>query len=195
MILSRRRAHLYSSIALMSLLPLGFLIALFLRPQYQATQSPDVTLFEQAGFAALPDPETANEANSGPPIASTTLEAKGVQLQAQTFSLPDNPTAAIGLALQPATAIRRPDMLVYWAAAKSAAEGSATSAQDATEEKSAAIGENFILLGKLSGPSRRVFSLPPDSYGQEGRLILYSQVQQFQVAEFPFPANLTAIDR
>jgi|GEM_PF-1801930 len=193
MILSRRRAHLYSSIALIGLLPLGFLIALFLRPQYRATQDPDAALFEQAGFAVVL--EIANAANHTPPIASTTLEAKGVQLQAQTFSLPDNPTAPFWLALQPVGAIRRPDVLVYWAAAKPMAEGSEQSAQAEAEAKPAAIGENFILLGKLSGPSRRAFPLPPDSYGQEGRLILYSQVQQFQVAEFPFPANLTALDR
>ena len=199
MILSRRRVHFYSSITLVCLLPLGFLAAMLLLPKYQATEGASA-LFEQAGFAATADSGTTNAEDRGTPIASTELQAKGTKLQAQTFVVEGDRKTPIVLELKPAWAIRRPDVLVYWAAADGKAEPANTADKEQpkpseAEAKPMEIGEDFILLGKLSGPSRRVFSLPPELYGKEGQLILYSQVQQFRVAEFPFPTHLTAIDR
>ena len=196
MILSRRRAHFYSSITLICLLPLGFLAAMLLFPKYQATEGADV-LFKQAGFA-IAGSETDGAENKGEQIASTALKNKSAQLQAQTFWRQDDQKTPVLLELEPVRDIRRPDLLVYWVNEEeksTQAESNPESTPSSRKEESPAIGENFILLGKLSGPSRRAFPLPRDIYGKEGRLILYSQVQQFRVAEFPFPTHLTAIDR
>ena len=198
MILSRRRAHFYSSITLICLLPLSFLAAMLLFPKYQATEGA-AALFEQAGFATTHSDATNTE-DQGTAIGTTELTAKGAKLQAQTFMIEDDRKATIVLELEPVWAIRRPDLLVYWAARdakvdSAKTEGSEPAEQSDPEAKPVEIGENFILLGKLSGASRRVFSLPSEMYGKEGKLILYSQVQQFRVAEFPFPTSLTALDR
>ncbi len=174
MILSRRRAHLYSSILLVCLLPIGFLAGILLRPQFEAVQGTTDVLFEKGGFAA------ANLKGNVTPIASTELGDKGIQLQVQTFLAEDGDTTEILLELKPAAVIQLPDLLVYWQ------EG---------EEAPGEIGDRSVFLGTLSGESSRVFTLPPQVRGKAGYLIVYTQVDQELVAAPPFPASMTAIKR
>ncbi|MEM9541338.1 MAG: hypothetical protein AAGA60_17795 [Cyanobacteria bacterium P01_E01_bin.42] len=164
MILSRRQTHFFIFSALAILLPLCFIAGIALRPSYVATSTPvSAELLERAGFAVTPTAET---------IASTDLSEGNITLNVETGF--DDRDRFI-LTIQPTAAILRPDVLVYWEDRGSAPEE---------------LDETALLLGSLSGVSRRQFFLPDSMRDKEGYLILYSQVQQELVAAFSLPADL-----
>ena len=165
-ILARRRAHFYSSIALACLLPIVFLIGVFLQPQVADVGDPTAALFAASGAASV------NAEVLGEPIASDQLSATGVQLQAATF----DHDGQMWLTLQPAWSIKLPDPLIYWQKGDQAPE---------------ALAEDAVLLGGLSGTSRRAYPLPARVKGQAGHLILYSPVRQKVDSTFSLTAAMT----
>lgn len=164
MILSRRQTHFFAFSALAILLPLCFMAGIALRPSYVSSSTPaPVELLERAGFAVTPSVET---------IASTDLSEGSITLNVETgFDDRDR----LILTLQPAAPILRPDLLVYWEDVNASPEE---------------LSEDALLLGSLSGVSRRQFFLPDTMRDKEGYLILYSQVQQELITAFSLPADL-----
>ena len=165
-ILARRKAHFYSSIVLACLLPIVFLVGVFLQPQVAEVGDSTEALFASSGAASV------NAEVAGAAIASQQLSAAGVQLQAATF----DQDGQIWLTLQPAWSIKLPDPLIYWQGGDQAPE---------------ALAEDAILLGGLSGTSRRAYQLPQQIKGQTGYLVLYSPIGQKVSSTFPFPAAMT----
>ena len=165
-ILARRKAHFYSSIVLACLLPIVFLAGVFLQPQVTAVSDPTAVLFAASGAASV------NAEVGGDAIASQPLSAAGVQLQAATF----DHEGQVWLTLQPAWPIKLPDPLVYW---------------QGGDQAPAALADDAILLGGLSGTSRRAYRLPQQVTGQAGYLVLYSPIGQTVSSTFPFPAAMT----
>ncbi|MCG8367349.1 MAG: hypothetical protein MJA27_28935 [Pseudanabaenales cyanobacterium] len=165
-ILARRRAHFYSSIVLACLLPIVFLIGVCLQPQVATLGNPTAALFASSGAASV------KAEVRGKAIANQQLSAAGVQLQATAF----DHNGQIWLTLQPAWPIKLPDPLIYWQKGDQAPE---------------ALAEDAVLLGGLSGTSRRAYPLPPSLKGQAGYLVLYSPIGQKVSSTFPFPVAMT----
>ena len=165
-ILARRKAHFYSSIALACLLPIVFLVGVFLQPQVNLVGDSTAALFASSGAASVKT-EVAGDA-----INRQQLSATGVQLQAATFEH----DGQLWLTLQPAQSIKLPDPLMYWQGGDQAPE---------------TLAEDAILLGGLSGTSRRAYLLPPQIKGQAGHLVLYSPIGQKVASTFPFPTAMT----
>ena len=169
MILSRRKFHFFSFIALGCLLPICFLAGLFLRPSYDAVEEPAAAkLFAKAGFAAA-SPKQQEEA-----IASQVIGAQNIELKAASFRQKDG---KVVLEIEPTSAIELADVLLYWQ------RGS---------KKPTAIANTSILLGSLAGTSRRRFSLPPGIIGKDGHLLIYSEGQKKLAAAILLPAEMTA---
>ncbi|MDJ0703047.1 MAG: hypothetical protein QNJ46_07200 [Leptolyngbyaceae cyanobacterium MO_188.B28] len=165
-ILARRRAHFYSSIVLACLLPIVFFIGVCFQPQVSTVGEPTAALFASSGAASASAEVTGNA------IASKQLKAPDVQLQASTF---DN-NGQLWLTLQPAGSIKLPDPLIYW---------------QKGEQTPETLAEDAVLLGGLSGTSRRAYPLPQQVKGQAGHLILYTPIGQKVKSTFPFPAKMT----
>ena len=171
MIYARRKTHFFSFITLACVLPVVFIAGILWRPKFEPVDETSAVLFHRAGFT----PETIEGKIT--PIASEQLSAEGVQLKAETSLLKKyGEEHKILLILEPSTAIVFPDLLVYWQQGK----------KPPTD-----IGERSILLGKLAGTSRRMFTLPQGVEGKEGYLILYSLGQQTLVSTIPFPSSMT----
>ena len=167
MILSRRRAHFYSSIFLCCALPLVFLAGMIWRPRYEATSDAD-TLFAQAGFAA------PNEEKLGTTIDS--LTASGIKVSAIATADPAQSATPIHIQLSPSSGLKQPELLVYW--------------QPASEPKDA-LSDRALLLGSLTGSASRVFPLAPETYGKEGTLLLYNPISKNAAVKIPFSAKMT----
>ena len=165
-ILARRRAHFYSSIVLACLLPILFFIGVCFQPQVSTVGEPTAALFASSGAASV------NAAAAGDEIASEQLSAPGVQLQASTL---DN-NGQLWLTLKPTWSIKLPDPLIYW---------------QKGDQAPATLAEDAVLLGGLSGTSRRAYLLPQQVKGQAGYLILYTPVGQKVSSTFPFSAAMT----
>ncbi|NEO85181.1 MAG: hypothetical protein F6J87_13170 [Spirulina sp. SIO3F2] len=162
MILSRRQAHLYIFTALVVVLPLTFVVATILRPQYGPLAADAESLFTTNGFNLDEDAIADSE----------TLKGKGISLDVAAL-------AAEGeqwLVVQPSKILKRPDLLLYWQAGS-----------DAPEE----LGEDAVLLGALSGRSQRRFPLPESMQGEAGQLVIYSHGGQVIVTTMELPAALT----
>ena len=107
MILSRRKVHFFSFIALGCLLPICFLAGVFLRPSYDAVEEPE--LFARAGFTS------ATQKQEGEEISSQVIGADNIQLQAASFRQKDG---KVVLELEPSSALELADLLVYWQAGR-----------------------------------------------------------------------------
>ena len=127
---------------------------------------PTAALFASSGAASVYAEVAGDE------IASEQLSALGVQLQASTF---DN-NGQLWLTLKPTGSIKLPDPLIYWQKSDQAPE---------------ALAEDAVLLGGLSGISRRAYLLPQQVKGQAGYLVLYTPVGQKVNSTFLFPAAMT----
>lgn len=170
MILSRRKLHFFSFIVLAFILPIVFLTGVFLQPEVTSAGSTIEPLFALSGSAL------ANSASKGSLINSTDLTSATIQLKAETFESTGNEQVILDVA--PAQIIQLPEPLLYW-----------QSGNEAPTE----IRNDTILLGTLSGNSRRSFALPQESLGIDGNLVIYSLVLQEIAETFPFPASMTNI--
>ena len=172
MIYERRQIHFYASVMLATLLPLGFLASLLLRPSYGPVDSAAIGLFDQFGFGA---PPTSREDNI---LQSMDWQVSGVSLRGEALKTANS---SVLLALTPQQAIQQPDVLVYWQAGEASAE--ALSAE--------ALSEEAIFLGSLVGKSRREFELTSSIRGQVGHLLIYSQGKNKVLAALPLTAEMT----
>ncbi len=165
MILERRQAHFYASVALAFALPILFLAGLLLRPTIPTADESVDELFAIANFPSKnPDPAF--------PVHATQLSDKGIQVFAAVTSASQ---ALAFLDIQPQV-IQFSDVLVYWQAGDRPPSATGNSI----------LGDAAVLLGQLSGDSRRRFLLQAELQGQQGHLILYSRGQETLIATFPF---------
>lgn len=163
MILSRRQAHRYIFSALAVVLPLTFLVGTVLRPQYRALDESAAPLSEAIGFV-VDSPQTSD---------TTILKGKGARLEVAAVS---EASDRAWLYVQPTAVIKQPDLLLYW---------------QADSEVPEELGADAILLGALSGRSRRRFALPTAMQGEAGLLVIYSNGTQKIVSALELPADLT----
>lgn len=168
MILSRRQTHLVASSTLAIALPLILLLGFLFRPQYLPVDASAEILFQQDGYVAM-----AQEP-MGKQVATAVLEARN-PFNATTYLQDDG---QMMLALKPRRDMRQPDLLVYW---------------DGSSDEPTEISDQSLLLGRLSGPARRLFTVPEAVVGQAGYLLIYSQGKQSLEAALPVTASLTQL--
>ncbi len=164
MILARRKAHFYAAILLASTLPILFIAALLWRPANPTATASTDPLFAAANFLA--------DTPESPRPDSSQLSDGDIKMQAEVLTISEK---LMVLEVQPQV-LQFSDVLVYWQT------GDQLSPQ-AVENK---IQDSNLLLGQLSGQSRRRFALPTEIQNQKGQLILYSRGQDTLIAAFPF---------
>ncbi|NEP09790.1 MAG: hypothetical protein F6K14_06115 [Symploca sp. SIO2C1] len=163
MILSRRKAHFYTVVILSAVLPLVFFAGLLWRPSIPTVDETTDELFAAANFPSQKDAAGV--------IASETLLVNSIKVLAETSKSYDG---AMFLELEPTEALQFSNILVYWRAGNSAPN---------------TVDEKALLLGQLSGSSRRRFSVPSAMQGQSGHLLFYSRGQDEVIGSSPLPAN------
>lgn len=163
MILSRRKAHVYMMMGLAGFLPVVFLAGLIWRPAIPTVDDTTDELFSAADFS-LVAAETL--------MASETVLVNGINVQIETAAVTSSDLVLI---LTPAQPLQFSDTLVYWAPGDTAPE---------------IIEKDAILLGQLSGTSRRQFPVASAMQTQPGHLFFYSRGQNTEIAAIPLPENL-----
>ncbi|NEP61712.1 MAG: hypothetical protein F6K31_32965 [Symploca sp. SIO2G7] len=164
MISSRRKAHFYTVAILSGVLPLVFLAGLLWRPSIPTVDETTDKLFAAANFSSQED---ANRV-----IASEILSVNNIEVLAETSK---SAGGAIFLELEPTEALQFSNILVYWSAGESASD---------TVDKKA------ILLGQLSGSSRRQFPVSSAMQDKPGYLLFYSRSQDQAIGSTSLPSNL-----
>jgi len=164
MILSRRKAHFYTVVILSGVLPLVFFAGLLWRASIPTVDETTDQLFAAANF---PSQEDATDI-----IASETLLVNNIKVLAETSKSAEG---AMFLKLEPTEALQFSNILVYWTAGNSAPN---------------TVDEKALLLGQLSGSSRRRFPVPSAMEGQPGHLLFYSRGQNKAIGSTPLPPNL-----
>ncbi|MGB0563927.1 MAG: hypothetical protein ACPGVO_19330 [Spirulinaceae cyanobacterium] len=164
MIFARRQAHQTIFTVLIVVLPLTFIAALVLRPQYPPLGADAEPLIESAGFAT--DIEAAEA------VEPATLRGRGIRLDVAAITEEGDRS----LLVKPSQVIKAPDLLLYWQAGS-----------EAPEE----LGEDALLLGALAGRSHRRFALPEAMQGEAGLLVIYSNGTQRIISTVELPAELT----
>ncbi|MEM8637437.1 MAG: hypothetical protein AAGG51_01270 [Cyanobacteria bacterium P01_G01_bin.54] len=164
MIFSRRQAHHTIFSILIVVLPIAFIAALVLRPQYPPLSADAEPLIESSGFATdIEDPVA---------VATETLKGKGIRLEVAAITTEGDRV----LDVKPSQVLKAPDLLLYW------------QADDAAPEE---LDEDALLLGALAGRSRRRFALPQAMQGQAGQLVIYSNGTQRIISTVELPPELT----
>lgn len=164
MILSRRKAHFYIVVFLSCTLPMVFLAGLLWRPSTPNVDETTDPLFAAANF--LPGDDKVRV------IASETLSIQGINLLAETSKSSEG---MLFLDLQPSQALLFSDLLVYWIT------------EDSTPDT---VSDEAILLGNLSGSSRRHFSVTSKMQKQPGHLLFYSRSRDKVIGSTPLPSSL-----
>ena len=174
MILSRRETHFYAAVALAGVLPIVFLAGLIWRPSIpivandlapEEGQAID-ELFTAANFVP------GDPGASGNILASETLTVNGNTVLIETVK---GTGIDLSLILKPTKPLPFSNILVYWTPGDTAPE---------------IVGDDAVLLGQLSGASRRQFTVPPTVQGQAGHLLFYSRGQDMAIAAVPLPPTL-----
>ena len=163
MILSRRKAHFYMWIGLAGLLPIVFLAGLIWRPTVPTVDEGTDELFAAANFP------TADEAAA---VTSETVAVNGIDVLLATAESPDS---TLVLTVQPTRPLQFSDALVYWTPEESAPE---------------MVGAEAVLLGQLSGTSRRQFPVLPEMQRESGHLLFFSRGQNTVISAIPLPTAL-----
>ncbi len=159
MIRSHRRRHFRVFAALAVVLPL-ILAAALLSRQRAPVMDPAPTVLDGRGNGGW----TA--------IDSVEAEVGGAMIEIRILESIAAP-ARLGVDLMPASALRAPDVLVYWSAAGDTAAGSLPS--------------DALLLGSLAGRRLRRFALPVHRGGQPGSLVLYSAAHRAVLGTIALP--------
>ena len=146
MIRSHRRRHFRVFASLAVVLPLVLIAALISRQRAPVMDPAPALLDGRAGdgWTAIDSAEAQ--------VGGTVI---GIRLL-ESIATP----ARLGVELMPASALRAPDVQVYWAAVGDTAAGSLPS--------------DAVLLGSLAGPRLQRFALPVQLGGQPGSVVLYS---------------------
>ncbi len=145
MIHARRLAHRRAALALAGALPVVLVAGLALRPEVPPRSRPEAPLLAEAGFATTP-PAAVPAARLETDVASYEIEVLGES------------QGRVQVALRPTRVILVPDLLVYWL-------------PDTGPDALPASGG--VLLGSLSGTSRRRLALPAAARSR-GQIVLYS---------------------
>ncbi len=154
-----RRKALVSTLC--CILPLIAIAGLILRPTIPI--SDEETLFTAAHFA---DPESSTPLQNFAPltVSNTEIGVRTVQ----------GADGQVYLELQPQTALEFSDVLVYWLPAQATSEP---------------VDDKAVLLGQLSGTSRRQFVLVPGLLEPPSQLLFYSRGQAQTLATVALAAT------
>jgi hypothetical protein len=136
-------------------------IGLVFRPQVPPVADIDPALRDYGGFP------TAGEWH--PQIVSA--EILEFEVQARSNASTDTGT----LLIRPKTHILKPDLLVYWASSPPASD---------------TLGKDAVLVGRLSGTSRRQLALPTAASGGNGTILIYSLAHHEVITRFPLGAAM-----
>ena len=161
MIRARRQLHLYIFMLMLPIVPVLLAVVLLGRPEVPPTSPTlDPTLAASAGFAgASTEPLQLIETGN----SSLLLQRHSADGAGDTM-----------LTIKPTTHIVYPDVLIYWSPETAAV----------TQP-----GKDAILVGSLSGVSRRLLQLPAtgvdQSNGLQGSLVLFSLAHDQVIDQFP----------
>ena len=161
MIRARRQLHLSLFMMMLPIVPALLALVLLGRPEVPPTSSAlDPTLAASASFAGA----------STEPVQLIATGKHRLLLQRHSA---DDANGTM-LTIQPTTQILHPDVLIYWSPETAAARQP---------------GQDAILVGSLSGVSRRLLQLPATSVGQtnglHGSLVLFSLAHNQVIDQFP----------
>lgn len=156
MIRSRRQLHRNTFTALALIVPGLLAIVFFFRPDVPPVAAIEARLMQQAGFSTTKDWQ--------PHVVSSGAYEFEVQ------SLTNNVNNSLRLLLRPTKVILKPDLLVYW------------TSQPLTNQK---LAQDAILIGSLSGTSRRELLLPSAATTRQGTIVIYSIAHGEVIAHFP----------
>lgn len=166
MIFSRRKTHFYLMVCLGVSLPGIFFAGLWLRPSIPMADDSVEGLFTQASFPSLEGGQTKSNAS---------LPVNDIDIGVQIIQTASSDSFII---LEPSQNLQLSDVLVYWK--------SGNVDPDSLES----IDETAILLGQLSGTSRRQFPIAKDILSRSGHLLFYSLGQGKLIAAVPFSNEL-----
>lgn len=156
MIAPLRRRHRWLTAALLVAVPVLYVAALAVRPG-------------EPVMAGLPEVLAA-----GPPAGAEVVEELGEPFTDPPIAVRVRRGAARWwVELEPREPVARPEILVYWTPAGSAA---------------GQLSPDAFLLGALADARARAFALPPAALGRAGRLVLYSLGHQEVVDAAELPA-------
>lgn len=161
MIFSHRKAHFFMIATLSGLLPLIFLAGLIWRPTIPTVDESADELFAAANFSPRED-NVAIASSQEFTVEGVTIDAAIASTQGETVLL-----------LHPLQPLKFSDVLVYW-----------------TPTEVEEINDEALLLGSLSGTSRRRLLFPEEVDLQAGYLLFYSRGQNQAIASVVFPAEL-----
>lgn len=161
MIRARRQLHLYLFVMMLPIVPALLAVVLLGRPEVPPTSSAlDPTLAASARFAG-----------------TSTEPAQLIDTGKHRLLLQRHSADGAGdkmLTIQPTTQILYPDVLIYWSPETVAARQP---------------GHDAILVGSLSGVSRRLLQLPATGVDQSnalhGSLVLFSLAHDQVIDQFP----------
>ena len=169
MILSRRKAHFISFSILVVLLPIIFVAGTLTKPKFVAVDESTDSLYQKEGFS------NNENLGSSQTIAAIKSSEVATEIEVKTLVRSGDNTNNLILEIEPNRVVQLPDLLLYWQ------PGSLTPQT---------ITNYSVLLGTLSGTSRRQFNLPANDQGTPGHLIIYSQGVKEFVAVFPFTPSV-----
>jgi hypothetical protein len=85
---------------------------------------------------------------------------------------PNGPQGRLGVELEPAKSIGRPDVLIYWSSAPAA---------------TTAVPADALLLGSMGGVRPQRFELPPVARRSSGTLVVYSAAHREVLGTLALP--------
>jgi len=165
MILSRRKTHFYIVIFLTCSLPLLLFIGLLWRPLIPTIDKKNDNLFALANFSAVGDDLKV--------IASENLAVNNISIVVERVQ---SSQGLQYLSFLPSQALQFSDVLVYLTGEDSASK---------------TVSEEAILLGQLSGNSRRYFPVSKQNLKEPAYLLFYSLGQNKAISSISLPASLS----
>ncbi len=167
MIRSRRYLHQGIFAALAVVVPGLLGVVLVYRPEVPPVAKINPSLMQQAGF---PSPSDWR-----PRVVSTETGEFEVDVQPKRDAVADE----TWLQIRPKTVILKPDLLVYW------------TAKPQTDEK---LSQDAILVGHLSGTSRRELRLPDAAGAGNGTILIYSMPHDEVITRFSLRDVIDHVD-
>lgn len=159
MIRAHRRRHLWAFATIAVLLPAILVAAL------AARRAPPVVASAPAALGSpVLDTWVVLDSSEGQVLA--------VPIRIQLLAPTATPTR-LGIEIEPARAIGRPDVLVYWT--------------DTTPAPSDVLPSDAFLVGSIGGARPRRFELPKPALQARGSLVLYSAAHREVLGTIPVP--------
>ena len=174
MILSQRKVHFWVWMSLTGLLPTVFLAGLIGRPEIPIVDKTSDELFALADFFTR---------DAAAMLASETVNVNGIDVQLAIMdvglsSFGESVSDNLALTVTPSQPLSFSNTLVYW-----------VPAETVPEILPEPVGVDAVLLGQLSGDSRRQFAVVPDMLSSPGYLLFYSHGQGVVIAATSLPTG------